>query len=129
MQLGYSLGVISLAVDASGTYGAATSLDSVLRVLDLRDYSTKAVVALPPSESWSLAFAPATRAEKQLRLAVAGGSANVVRLVEVGEEPKELTTLPMPSVRCRASPACGSEGRHWCASMGNRYFRPGVQHI
>ncbi|GAB4815773.1 hypothetical protein N2152v2_002819 [Parachlorella kessleri] len=95
--LGYSLGVISLAVDASGTYGAATSLDSVLRVLDLRDYSTKAVVPLPPSESWSLAFAPAAGAEQPLRLAVAGGSANVVRLVEVGEEPKELTTLPMPS--------------------------------
>lgn len=93
--LGYSLGVISLAVDSAGTYGAATSLDSMVRVWDMNDYSTKAVLPLPPSETWSLAFAPATEGE-QLQVAVAGGSSNTVRIIDVAAS-KELTTLAMPA--------------------------------
>lgn len=47
---------------------------------------------IPPSETWSLAFSPA--ADKTL-LAVAGGSGDSLRLLDVGAK-EQTATLAMP---------------------------------
>lgn len=55
---GHTLGVVSVAVDQSGTYAASSALDSVIRVWNLKDSSTQAIIETEPSETWSIAFAP-----------------------------------------------------------------------
>ncbi len=51
---------------------------------------------IPPSETWGLAFAPPGAAgSDKLLLAVAGGTANAVRLLDVGAK-AEAATLGMP---------------------------------
>ncbi|KAL4419861.1 hypothetical protein ABPG75_006959 [Micractinium tetrahymenae] len=95
--VGLSLGVVGVDVDASGKYGASSSLDSYVTVWDMADYSTlHQFTNIPPSETWGLTFAPpgAARADKLL-LAVAGGTANGVRLLDVGAK-AEAATLDMP---------------------------------
>lgn len=39
-QVGLSLGVVGVSVDASGRFGAASSLDSYVTVWSMEDYST-----------------------------------------------------------------------------------------
>ena len=69
---GHTLGVISVVVDPSGTYAASSALDSFIRVWNLHDTSTKAVIETQPSETWSVTFAQQPGAEGPLLLAAAG---------------------------------------------------------
>lgn len=95
--VGLSLGVVGVDVDSSGKFGASSSLDSYVTIWDMADYSTvHQFTNIPPSETWGLAFAPpgAAGADKLL-LAVAGGTANAVRLLDVGAK-GEAATLGMP---------------------------------
>ncbi|KAL4857036.1 WD repeat-containing protein VIP3 [Chlorella vulgaris] len=93
--VGLSLGVLGVSVDSSGQYGAASSLDSYVTVWNMEDYSTvHQFTDIPPSEAWGLAFAPAG---EKLLLAVAGGSSNGVRLLDVNAK-EQAATLAMPDV-------------------------------
>ncbi|PSC74984.1 WD repeat-containing 61 [Micractinium conductrix] len=102
--VGLSLGVVGVDVDGTGQYGAASSLDSYVTVWSMGDYSTvHQFTNIPPSETWGLAFAPAGAAGgsdgsdggPKLLLAVAGGSANCVRLLDVTAQ-GEAAVLAMP---------------------------------
>lgn len=79
---GHTLGVVSVAVDQSGTYAASSALDSVIRVWNLKDSSTQAIIETEPSETWSIAFAPTS---DKVIVAAAGGSTNKVKLWEAAE--------------------------------------------
>ena len=72
---GHTLGVISVAVDASNTYAASSALDSFIRVWNLKDNSTKAVIETQPSETWTIAFMSDGTGGGPLLLAAAGEAA------------------------------------------------------
>ncbi|KAL6771071.1 hypothetical protein ACKKBF_B33805 [Auxenochlorella protothecoides x Auxenochlorella symbiontica] len=98
--LGLELGVVSVAIDGTGQYGAASSMDSTINVWSQADYSSAARFKLPPAEAWSVAWLPPS-SDGRLTLAVAGGSSNTVSLLDVsaqlagGEAPRPVT-LHMP---------------------------------
>jgi len=98
---GHTLGVISVVVDPSGTYAASSALDSFIRVWNLHDTSTKAVIETQPSETWSVAFAQQPGAEGPLLLAAAGAGI-------------------WPSLR-RAEAAAAND----CCAASERVYRPG----
>lgn len=108
-QLGLELGVVSVAIDGTGQYGAASSMDSTINVWSQADYSSAARFKLPPAEAWSVAWLPPP-SDGRLTLAVAGGSSNTVSLLDVsaqlagGEAPRPVT-LHMPP-----PPAAGAAG-------------------
>ena len=107
-QLGLSLGVVGVAVDATGQQGAASSLDSHVTVWGMGDYAMVTQFKdLPPTEVWGLAYLPPSAGDKTL-LAVAGGSANCVRLLDVGAA-QQAAALEMPAAAA-ASAAAGGEG-------------------
>eukprot|EP00884_Botryococcus_braunii_P017001 jgi/Botrbrau1/3985/Bobra.0365s0057.1 len=89
---GHSLGVVSLTVDSTGEHAASSALDSFIRVWNLKDTSTLAVIETPPSETWQLAFNPTS---DELLLAAAGGSGNKV-VVWAPEEQVGRQELPLP---------------------------------
>jgi WD repeat-containing protein 61 len=66
---GHTLGVVSVAVEATGTYAASSALDSFIRVWNLKDSTTKAIIETQPSETWQITFAPPG---DQLQIAAAG---------------------------------------------------------
>ena len=72
---GHALGVVSIAVDNTGTYAASSSLDSFIRVWNLQEASTKAVMETPPSETWAIQFHPTA---DQLTVVAAAGSSGGV---------------------------------------------------
>ncbi|KFM25677.1 WD repeat-containing protein 61 [Auxenochlorella protothecoides] len=80
--LGLELGVVSVAIDGTGQYGAASSMDSTINVWSQADYSSAARFKLPPAEAWSVAWLPPS-SDGRLTLAVAGGSSNTVSLLDV----------------------------------------------
>ena len=81
---GVALGAVSVAADATGTYGAVTALDSSVSVWRFADYApVGAGVAAAPSEAWGAAFLPAAGGGGRALLALAGGSSGAVRLVDV----------------------------------------------
>ncbi|EFN53663.1 hypothetical protein CHLNCDRAFT_36331 [Chlorella variabilis] len=91
--VGLSLGVLGVSVDSSGQYGAASSLDSYVTVWRMDDYNTvHQFTNIPPSETWGLAFAPSS---EKLLLAVAGGSSNSVRVLDVAAK-EQAAQLAMP---------------------------------
>lgn len=95
-QMGLALGVVSVAFDSSGAWGAATSLDSYVSVWSMAAYNSSYQIQLAPSEAWGLAFAPAG-ASDALTLAVAGGSSNRVKIWDVAQAvQKEVATIEMP---------------------------------
>ena len=55
---GHTLGVVSVAVEATGTYAASSALDSFIRVWNLKDSTTKAIIETQPSETWQITYAP-----------------------------------------------------------------------
>ena len=94
--MGLALGVVSVAFDSSGAWGAATSLDSYVSVWSMAAYNSSYQIQLAPSEAWGLAFAPAG-ASDALTLAVAGGSSNRVKIWDVAQAvQKEVATIEMP---------------------------------
>lgn len=97
---GYSLGAVSLAVDASGQYAAANALDSCVRVWDPAAAESKFNIEALPTESWGVAFGPVT--PEAVRVAVAGGSKECVTVFRAGaEDPVAEATLALPAVRKR----------------------------
>ncbi len=101
---GHTLGAVSVAVDASGTFAASSSLDSFVRVWHLGDSVTKAVIETPPGETWQIAFPPsspsdASGSSPQL-IAAAGGASNkvVIWSADTAEKVAEMA-LPEPAAR------------------------------
>lgn len=90
---GHTLGVVWLTCDQAGTYAAAASLDSIIRVWNVEDGAVKASIEAPPSETWGIAFAPAS---DKLRLAAAGGSSHKVLVYNVDEPEEAATQLALP---------------------------------
>eukprot|EP00798_Chlamydomonas_sp_ICE-L_P003031 gene3031-13056_t len=81
---GHTLGVISAAVDSRGEYAAVSALDSVIRVWNLNDHSTMALIEAVTTETWAVDFMP--RTGDQIMLASAGGSRGAVLIWDLGSE-------------------------------------------
>jgi WD repeat-containing protein 61 len=79
---GQTLGVVSVAVDPSGEYAAASALDSTVRVWSLRDGAPRAAVEAPPTETWGVSFCAGggSSGDGSLLLAVAGGTTGKARM-------------------------------------------------
>ncbi|EIE22794.1 WD40 repeat-like protein [Coccomyxa subellipsoidea C-169] len=91
--VGHTLGVVSVAIDVTGTYAASSALDSFIRIWNLQDNSTKAVIETPPSETWQIKFHPAS---DTLIVAAAGGSSSKVALWSAEDaEPKGHLGIPV----------------------------------
>jgi len=91
------LGAVSITIDNSGSYAAVNSLDSTINIIKLDDYSKLGGgIRQPPSESWGLAFLPASSAGSGPLLALAGGMSNTVKVFDVLAE-KEVQTMTMPA--------------------------------
>ena len=89
---GVSLGAVALAMDTRGEYGAVNSLDSHVSVWSNSDFSIVGEgLKLAPSACWGLAFVPRLAASDPVLLAMAGGSANVLRIWNVLEGKMERT--------------------------------------
>jgi len=92
---GVSLGAVALAMDSRGEYGAVNSLDSHVSVWSNADFSIVGEgLKLAPSACWGLAFVPRAAASDPLLLAMAGGSANVLRIWNVLDGKVEKTFEP-----------------------------------
>jgi WD40 repeat protein len=95
---GYSLGAVSLSVDATGQFAACNALDSIVRVWDPAAAESKFNIEALPTESWGVAFGPVSA--DAVRIAVAGGSKEVVTVYRAGaEDPAPEATLSLPAVR------------------------------
>lgn len=69
-----TLGVVSTAAHAGGEWCASSALDSCIRVWSTQETQTPCkTIEAPPSELWSIAFAPASNPPQ---LAAAGGTSN-----------------------------------------------------
>jgi WD40 repeat protein len=95
---GHTLGVVSVATDASGEYAASSALDSYVRVWRLSDHTTAAMIEAATTETWSVAFSPINT---ELLLAVAGGTRGAVVLwgIDKGDTAAFKTELQLPPVR------------------------------
>ncbi|KAK2076128.1 hypothetical protein QBZ16_001060 [Prototheca wickerhamii] len=127
-SLGLELGVVSLAIDGSGQYGAASSLDSTVNVWSQADYSAAARFKLPPAECWAISWLPSGEGGR-LNLVVAGGSSNTASVLDVsaqlaGEEARAPTVLQLPQPTRPQTPgnslfvlsvACSPDGRRIAA--------------
>ena len=92
---GVSLGAVALAMDSRGEYGAVNSLDSHVSVWSNADFSIVGEgLKLAPSACWGLAFVPRSSSSDPLLLAMAGGSANVLRIWNVLDGKVEQTYEP-----------------------------------
>lgn len=69
---GHTLGVISVASDATGKYMASSALDSIVRVWNVQTNQDVGVSVSSPTEVWSIAFGPTI--DDTPTLAVAGGT-------------------------------------------------------
>lgn len=103
LQGGVLLGAVSVAVDSNGKYGAVSSLDSTVHVWDMDNLEASGVrIEEAPGECWGVAFAPRHVGEGEeghgLLLAIAGGSGNCVKVVDVLAGGKRVHTLQMPQV-------------------------------
>lgn len=74
---GHTLGVVSVAVDPTGTYAASSALDSFVRVWCLADHQEKVQLESQPTEVWNIAFGPQ---KDRCILAAAGGTSGKVKL-------------------------------------------------
>lgn len=81
---GHTLGVVSIVVDSTGQYAASSALDSIIRIWDINNNSTKAVIECPPTETWSIAFGPTEGGD--FYLAAAGGTKESVTLYRISEQ-------------------------------------------
>ena len=80
---GYTLGVISVAVDATGEWAASSALDSYVRVWSLKDNTNeRALLESMPTEIWSIAFSPL---KDKCIVAGAGGSLGKIKLWDISE--------------------------------------------
>ncbi len=109
---GHTLGVISVVAEASGPYAAASALDSVIRVWNTSDNTTKSVLETPPSETWRIAFGPVS--DEAVVLAAAGGSTGHVTVYKAGDEDEgPQATFDLPQVRVQLD---GAACLHACGA-------------
>uniref|UniRef100_A0A5B7BIB7 Putative WD repeat-containing protein 61 n=1 Tax=Davidia involucrata TaxID=16924 RepID=A0A5B7BIB7_DAVIN len=87
---GHCLGVVSVAAHPSGEIAASASLDSFVRVFNIRSNETIATLEAPPSEVWQMQFDPLGTT-----LAVAGGGSASIKLWDTGKW-ELLATLSIP---------------------------------
>lgn len=92
---GHTLGVVSIDVEPRGEFAASSSLDSFIRIWNIQDHSTKAVLETAPSETWQVKL---QQAEDRLLIAAAGGSSNKIVIYNV-DEAKAVQELKLPPVR------------------------------
>lgn len=92
---GHTLGVVSVVVNSTGEYAASSALDSVIRVWNLNDHNTAALIETASTETWSITFGPQTDA---LHLATAGGTRGCVVLWRIGQETTMTGELALPQV-------------------------------
>lgn len=95
---GHTLGVISVVVNSTGTHAAASALDSMIRVWNLENHQTIALIETASTETWSIAFTPRN---DSLQLATAAGTRGGLVLWNIGDEGQETTMhaeLPLPPV-------------------------------
>jgi WD repeat-containing protein 61 len=89
---GQTLGVVSVAVDPTGEFAAASALDSTVRVWSLRDGgggAMRAALEAPPTETWGVSFVGGGAGgsgggDGSLMLAVAGGTTGKARVHRIG---------------------------------------------
>lgn len=80
---GYTLGVISVAVDATGEWAASSALDSYVRVWSLKDNTNeRALLESVPTEIWSIAFSPL---KDKCIVAGAGGALGKIKLWDISD--------------------------------------------
>lgn len=93
---GYTLGVISVAVDSTGEWAASSALDSYVRVWSLKDHtSERALLESMPTEIWSIAFSPV---KHKCIVAGAGGALGKIKLWDITDlAPGGKTSSPEPS--------------------------------
>lgn len=91
---GHTLGVVSIDVEPRGEFAASSSLDSFIRIWNIQDHSTKAVLETAPSETWQVKL---QQAEDRLLIAAAGGSSNKIVIYNV-DEAKAVQELKLPPV-------------------------------
>jgi WD repeat-containing protein 61 len=97
LQSGVALGAVSVAVDSTGSVGAVCALDSSINLWKMQDFSPVGTgVKASPSEAWGIAFFPRAAETDPLRLAIAGGSSNTIRVLDPLEG-KDLLSTAMPS--------------------------------
>uniref|UniRef100_A0A7R9YWT7 Anaphase-promoting complex subunit 4 WD40 domain-containing protein n=1 Tax=Chlamydomonas euryale TaxID=1486919 RepID=A0A7R9YWT7_9CHLO len=129
---GHGMGVVSVAVDATGEYVASSSLDSVVRVWSLSDHSTVAMIQADASETWHLAFAPlpAGPGDGGQVLAVAGGTRGgvVVWRVRRDESAEFVAELPLPPPASVDRSAAGAAAAAAAASGGDAAAATGSPH-
>lgn len=88
---------MSVAVDTTGKVGAVCALDSSLSIWNMEDYSPIGPpVSTVPSSSWGISFLPRDSTDSPLLLAMAGGSSNTVRILDV-HNGKDVLSVDMPS--------------------------------
>lgn len=58
---GHCLGVVSVAAHPSGEIAASASLDSFIRVFNVKNNDTIATLEAPPSEVWQMQFDPTVK--------------------------------------------------------------------
>jgi WD repeat-containing protein 61 len=94
---GYTLGVISVAVDPTGEWAASSALDSCVRVWELKDKTQeRALLESMPTEIWSIAFSP--RKDKCI-IAGAGGAMGKIKLWDITDlTPGGNTTSAEPTL-------------------------------
>ncbi|KAJ9532847.1 hypothetical protein QJQ45_010870 [Haematococcus lacustris] len=90
---GHILGVISVAVDASGTLAASSALDSIIRVWDLHTHSTVGLMETASTETWSITFSPQP---DSAMLATAGGTRGGVVVWRLEPETRVHAELSLP---------------------------------
>lgn len=102
---GFSLGAVSVAVDAAGQYAACSSLDSFVRVWELATTESHVTIQSAPTEAWGCAFGPCGGGA--LRIAVAGGSKESVTVFRAaaGDEAEAEATMQLPAADAAAAPA------------------------
>lgn len=92
---GHTLGVVSLAVDPTGTFAASSSLDSLIRVWNLHDHSTRALMESATTETWAIALGP-EQSDGSLICASAGGTRGSVVIWRVADETSVMNELLLP---------------------------------
>lgn len=91
---GHTLGVISVASDATGTLAASSALDSFVRVWSTEDHQERVMLESLPTEVWSIAFGPQ---KDRTLLAAAGGTNGTIKLWDITSHGAS-TVPPSPTV-------------------------------
>ena len=122
---GHTLGVVSVAVEATGTYAASSALDSFIRVWNLKDSTTKAIIETQPSETWQITFAPPG---DQLQIAAAG-AVHAPTAISLSCSDASSKVPPLSCTDSSVPRTSGGEAHRWqhqhCEDLVGRLCRDG----